>query len=94
MSATAKEDAVNTRELLLRDSHAIRRVAVAAACDPRTVQRVLLGRPVLSMTRVRVERALRRLGLGDLVPRATERVLDRADESLGDTGRRLTNASR
>jgi hypothetical protein len=43
--------------------HELRRVAVAAVCDPRTVRAVITGRPVLTSTRVRVETALRDLGL-------------------------------
>jgi len=54
---------------LMHDSHALRRVAVEAVCDQRTVRRLLDGLPVLSTTRVRVEGALRRLRLGkDLRP--------------------------
>ena len=49
---------------LLRDPHALRRVAVDAVCDQRTVARFLQGFPVLSTTRVRLERALQHLDLG------------------------------
>ena len=45
------------------DPFAIRRVAVAAVCDPRTVRDFLSGKPVRSTSRTRIETALRRLGL-------------------------------
>ncbi len=39
----------------------IRRIAVIAECDPRTVRKYLLGKAVLPLVRARIERALRRL---------------------------------
>ena len=48
---------------LMRDTHALRRVAVAAKVDPRTVLRLLRGKPVRYAHQVRIEAALRRLKL-------------------------------
>lgn len=39
----------------------IRRIAVDAECDPRTVAKVLKGKPTKALPRARVLRALRRL---------------------------------
>jgi len=47
----------------MRDTHALRRVAVAAKVDPRTVLRLLRGKPVRYAHQVRIEAALRRLKL-------------------------------
>ncbi len=47
--------------------HALRAVAVAAGCDPRTVRAYLAGRPTTSTTSARVEEALRAHGRADLV---------------------------
>jgi DNA-binding LacI/PurR family transcriptional regulator len=48
-------------------AHALRRVAVTACCDPRTVSRVLRNEHVLALTRERVVRALKAEGYGHLV---------------------------
>jgi len=45
----------------------LRRAAVLAGCDPRTVRHYITGRSVYSTTRERVEQALRELGLATLV---------------------------
>ncbi|HWA76559.1 MAG TPA: hypothetical protein VG937_29695 [Polyangiaceae bacterium] len=45
------------------DSHELRRVAVEATCDPRSVAKVLTGAPTRPTVRKRVEKALRELGL-------------------------------
>lgn len=49
-------------------AHELRRLAVAAGCDPRTVQRVIFGRPTKGLMRERVERTLREQGLEQLLP--------------------------
>lgn len=38
-----------------------------ATCDPRSVEKYLAGKTLKPMTRERIEKALRALGLGDLV---------------------------
>jgi hypothetical protein len=43
--------------------HLARVCSVVAGCDPRTVQRVVAGKRTLGLTRERVERALRELGI-------------------------------
>jgi hypothetical protein len=48
--------------------HEVRQVAVAAACDPRSVQAVLEGRPVRGSVHGRIVAALKKLGHGHLVP--------------------------
>lgn len=45
-------------------AHTVRRVAVEACVDPRTVTAFLEGRPQASTTRQRVAEALDKLGLG------------------------------
>lgn len=50
------------RKRLLRDTHALRRVAVEAVVDDRTVARYLRGESVLNSSRIRIESALERLG--------------------------------
>lgn len=45
----------------------LRRVAVAAACDPRTVAAYLSGHRVLPAVRAAVEAALKGIGRHDLV---------------------------
>ena len=47
----------------------LRRVAVAAGCDPRTVAAYLLGRPQASTTIGRIEAALEAEGRAELVRR-------------------------
>ena len=49
------------------DAYRLRRVAVAADVDPRTVARVVAGARVQRVTRARVEDALRAEGLAQLV---------------------------
>ena len=44
-------------------AHEVRRIAVAAIVDPRTVRTYLEGRPTRSTTAVRIAEALRALGL-------------------------------
>lgn len=43
--------------------HELRRIAVAASCDPKTVRRFLTGEPVRPTCRARIESALRTLNL-------------------------------
>lgn len=43
--------------------HDVRRIAVAALMTPRTVKRWIDGSPVRELTRVRIERAVRELGI-------------------------------
>lgn len=47
-------------------AHDIRKVAVNAECDPRTVEAYLRGDSVRPMTRMRIERALVALGYAKL----------------------------
>lgn len=61
------------------DPHDVRRVAVQAHCDPRTVERYLRGARQASTTQARVREALRMLGLG-------------APETCGRCGHRLPHA--
>jgi len=49
------------------NAHQVRQVAVDATCDPRSVEKYLAGKTLKPMTRERIEKALRALGLGDLV---------------------------
>jgi DNA-binding LacI/PurR family transcriptional regulator len=50
------------------DAYRLRRVAVAADVDPRTVARVVAGARVQRVTRSRVIEALRTEGLSHLIP--------------------------
>ncbi len=50
------------RKKLLRDTHSLRRIAVEAVVDDRTVARLLRGERVLNSSRIRIEGALNRLG--------------------------------
>lgn len=45
----------------------VRRLAVAASCDPRTVEKVLRGEPVRGMARTRALAALKAAGV-DVAP--------------------------
>ena len=45
------------------DAHQLRRIAVEAACDPDTVRKFLKGESLRSVSRVRIEAALERLGI-------------------------------
>ncbi len=45
----------------------MRRVAVSAVCDYRSVKNYLDGKPLRNLVRTRIETALRELGLGDAV---------------------------
>lgn len=49
-------------------AHQLRRVAVEAGCDPRSVVKMLAGEAVQPLLRERVTRALEAHGLGHLVP--------------------------
>lgn len=44
-------------------AHEIRRIAVNAECDPRSVRRYLAGQPVRDLVRVRIERVLAAEGI-------------------------------
>ncbi len=44
-------------------AHEIRQVSVTAACDPRSVVALVEGRATRALTRLRIVRALRELGL-------------------------------
>ena len=46
-------------------AHDRRRIAVAAAVDPRTVDRYLRQQPIASTCAARIRDAIRRLGLAD-----------------------------
>jgi hypothetical protein len=48
---------------LVTPDHVVRRIAVAASAHPRTVRRVIDGRPTKAMTRERIEKALREAGI-------------------------------
>lgn len=45
------------------DAHTIRKLAVESCTDPRSVLKVIRGERVRSVTRARVLKAMRRLGL-------------------------------
>jgi len=47
--------------------HDERRVCVSGRVDPRTLRRYLLGEQVRPMVRERIEEALRKVGLEDLI---------------------------
>jgi len=53
-------------------AHLIREVAVSAESDPRTVAKLVSGERVRPMTARRIERALRKRGLRDLLPQHTQ----------------------
>lgn len=61
------------------DAHTRRVVAVAAACDPRSVAKFVRGEPLASTTAARIRRALAEHGLANLVPPA------RPDDDDADT---------
>lgn len=65
--------------------HELRRIAVEAECDPRTVARVLRGEPVRYLPHQRILKALRSLGHaeepGDQTPGAHTR--ERGSEDAG-----------
>jgi DNA-binding LacI/PurR family transcriptional regulator len=61
--------------------HDVRRVAVAAGCDPRTVLRRLAGARQPCTTRARVDAALRELGLTSPAASATAAQLDPATQA-------------
>ena len=50
----------------LLSPHEVRRISVTALVDPKTVERCYAGGPVRTLTRLRIERAARELGV--LVP--------------------------
>ncbi len=45
----------------------VRRIAVGAEVDPRTVERALAGRPIRPLSLARVKRALAAAGMSDLL---------------------------
>jgi hypothetical protein len=49
-------------------AHESRRVAVHAACDPRSVEKVVRGEPTQPLTRARIVAALEALGLTNYLP--------------------------
>lgn len=49
-------------------AHDIRRIAVEAQCDPRTVERFLAGEDNKDVTALRVRAAMQRLGYADDIP--------------------------
>lgn len=49
-------------------AHDIRRIAVAAMTDPRTIQRYLKGEPIRSTSKARIEAALAALGFPAAAP--------------------------
>lgn len=51
-------------------AHEVRKVAVSAVCDPRTVKAYVEGRYVVAAIGGAIEAALRKLGRADLVPAA------------------------
>jgi hypothetical protein len=55
------------------DAHELRTVAVAAACDPRSVQRVLRGEPMRSSVLSRIERAIAELQRRGKLPQLADR---------------------
>jgi hypothetical protein len=65
--ASAKPKKPSTPKI---DKSRLRQLAVAASCDPRTIQRVLAGESVRGMSRERAEAALRAAGFQ--VPAASQ----------------------
>lgn len=59
-------------------THELRRIAVAAVCDPRTVVKYLRNKPIVDSGRIRIEQALRSLGRIDLVRQAAGAVAELA----------------
>lgn len=53
-------------------AHTLRELAVSAPADPRTIRRLLLGKPTAAMARARIEAALRNAGLAGLIPGAAK----------------------
>jgi len=53
-------------------AHKLRAVAVKAQVDPRTVRRVLAGRPTREICAERVRGAISDLGLGESSPESSE----------------------
>jgi hypothetical protein len=49
-------------------AHLLRRISVDAGVDPRTVRRVVSGKPTKGLQRERVERALTLAGLANFLP--------------------------
>jgi hypothetical protein len=69
------------------DAHALRRVSVAAKCDPRAVVRYLYGESQTSLAVLRVEDALRECQLEALVAPPDERKRRSAAEADKPTRR-------
>lgn len=64
--------------------HDVRRIAVEAVCDPRTIERYLRGERLGSHTmRQRIEKALRALGLDSLLRTDPIRVRPVAGGAMG-----------
>jgi len=66
--------------------HDLRRVAVCAVIDPRSVVKYLMGVSILEMTRLRVERGLRACGLEHLVGYATRAAATAAANDQAHAG--------
>lgn len=47
-------------------AHVRRTISATAEADPRTIDRLLQGKPVMPMTRQRILRAMRQLGFSEL----------------------------
>ncbi len=62
---TSNSQPVRVRVLGASD---LRRVAVAAELDPRTVERALEGQPIRPASLTRLRRALQTCGMADLLP--------------------------
>ena len=62
-----------TQRKLPLAAHLVRKVAVEAPADPRSIRKLLLGQPLSPMTADRIWRALRTLGLDHLAPATEER---------------------
>lgn len=92
MSASSMQDAVilPTVARLARyrprmtptiSAHDVRRIAVAAMTDPRTIQRYLKGEPIRSTSKARIEASLAALGF----PAAAPSPAPRPEGAAGDT---------
>ena len=62
-------NATNRKPLL--SAHLLRKVAVEAPADPRSICKLLRGEPLALMTAERIQRALEARGLAHLVPDAS-----------------------
>ena len=50
-------------------AHDVRRIAVEAICDPRTVERFLRGEEIKDGSEIRIRAAMVRCGLEDQIPK-------------------------